>query len=499
MDIAAYGRVSTNHDDQLDSLENQREFFVEYARRNGHRLVHLYADEGISGTSLRRREQFQRLMQDARLGLFQCVVAKDVSRFARNTVDFLQSIRELKAMGVNVMFITANMESLGESEFILTIFGAMAQEESANLSKRVKFGKRINAKKGRVPRHVYGYDRIDNFTLAINPLEAQVVRDIFQMYTEDGLGFHRIRMALNRRGTKTKFGTEWDNTAIKRILTNSIYCGDYVNHKYESESYLTGRLVKVPEEQQFHHDRPEWAIITPEKFEQAQKQLEARRTKYRNFSPSGRGRYSSQYPFSTLIKCEHCGKSYCRKTYTHVNTRVYWKCATNDSHGKGQCDNFVKLEEKDLLREIKDYLIALIGDKGRFVSEVLSGMEYDTDQSAEEEELSKIERRHKELLSKKEKYMEMYANDVITMQELKTKTSAISEELMALTYQIKARQSAVVIQQNREALVAQYTEEIHRFLELDTVTNVDMRKIIDHISVNKNGNVRIFLRKIDES
>ena len=198
MRIAAYCRVSTDKEEQLDSLENQKEFFSEYAEKHGHTLIRLYADEGISGTSLKKRNEFLRLIKDARLGLFESVVVKDISRFARNTVDFLQSIRELKALGVNIIFITANMQSLGESEFVLTIFGAMAQEESANLSKRVKFGKKINAQKGRVPQRIFGYDRIDNFTLKINYHEAQVVREIYRLYLEEGLGCRTISLQLNR-------------------------------------------------------------------------------------------------------------------------------------------------------------------------------------------------------------------------------------------------------------------------------------------------------------
>ena len=152
MRIAAYCRVSTDKEEQKDSLAHQKEFFLEYAQRNGYELFRLYADEGISGTRLKKRVAFQRMMGDAQAGLFEMVVVKDVSRVARNTVDFLQSIRVLKSMGVNVVFLTANMTSLGDSEFILTIFGAMAQEESGNLSKRVKWGKKINARKGRVPQ-----------------------------------------------------------------------------------------------------------------------------------------------------------------------------------------------------------------------------------------------------------------------------------------------------------------------------------------------------------
>ena len=205
MKIAVYCRVSTDKDEQLDSLEHQKDFFTEFATKNGHKLVRLYADEGITG----------------------------ISRFARNTVDFLQSIRTLKSLGINTLFLTANMESLGESEFILTVFRALAQEESVNLSKRVKFGKKINAQKGRVPQRIFGYNRIDNFTLEINPREAEVVKTIYRLYLEEGLGCRMISLELNRLGYKTKFDCEWNPRGVRRVLMNPIYCGEYVNNKYE--------------------------------------------------------------------------------------------------------------------------------------------------------------------------------------------------------------------------------------------------------------------------
>ena len=245
MRIAAYCRVSTDREEQKDSLVHQKEFFLEYTKKNGYELFRLYADEGISGTSLKKRVEFQRLMQDAQMGLFEMVVVKDISRVARNTVDFLQSIRVLKSIGVNVIFLTANMTSLGDSEFILTIFGAMAQEESGNLSKRVKWGKKINAKKGRVPQRIFGYDRMDNFTLQVNPVEAEVVRTIFRLYLKEGAGCRGISLALNADGAKTKFGCEWNPRGVRRVLTNPIYCGHYVNNKYEIEDFLTGHQIQI--------------------------------------------------------------------------------------------------------------------------------------------------------------------------------------------------------------------------------------------------------------
>ena len=160
MKIAAYCRVSTEKEAQIDSLEKQIEFFNEFTKKNGYELYKLYADEGISGKQIKHRKQFQAMMQDAKAHKFERVVVKDVSRFARNTVDLLQSIRELKSYGIQVDFLNNGEVMEGGSEFILTILGAMAQQESANMSKRVKFGKDITAKKGRVPNLVFGYDKI---------------------------------------------------------------------------------------------------------------------------------------------------------------------------------------------------------------------------------------------------------------------------------------------------------------------------------------------------
>ena len=165
MRMAAYCRVSTEKEEQLSSLENQREFFEQYADKEGDTLVKIYADEGISGKSMNKREAFTQLLEDSQTGAFDYVAVKDISRFARNTSDFLYGIRTLRSNGVDVRFLSNNQTVIGESEFVLTVFAALAQEESSNLSKRVIFGKRQNAKKGRVPNVVYGYNKIDTYTL----------------------------------------------------------------------------------------------------------------------------------------------------------------------------------------------------------------------------------------------------------------------------------------------------------------------------------------------
>ncbi len=495
MRIAAYCRVSTDKEEQKDSLAHQKEFFGEYARKNGHELVRLYADEGISGTSLKKRAEFQQMMEDARRGLFETVVVKDISRVARNTVDFLQSIRGLKAIGVNVVFLTANMTSLGDSEFILTIFGAMAQEESGNLSKRVKWGKRINAKKGRVPPWIYGYRRVDNFTLQIDPAEARVVRRIFRLYLDQGLGCRAISLALNGEGARTKFGCEWDPRGVRRVLTNPIYCGRYVNHKYEVEDFLTGRQARLPPERNYHHHRPGWAIVTEEEFARAQKQMEERSRRY---GASGEGRaearYSAKHLLSTLIKCEHCGRSFCRRTYTYVNTRVYWVCSTNSQYTAAKCDNTVKLEEDELLAELRRGLAALIGGRDRFARGVLSALERrraDLGDGAGREDL---ERRRKRLNAKRSRCQEMYADGVMTMAELKEMTAQIEEEL----WKLARRRERLAAEQAGGERAGRDLREIEGFLDLETMTNPELRRIVDHIGVDREGNVRIVLKRLDD-
>ena len=266
MNIAAYCRVSTEKEDQLNSLETQKEFFLEYTKRTGNTLVKLYADEGISGTKIKNRKQFLQMLSDAEKGMFDLVVVKDISRFARNTVDLLQSVRKLKALGIETQFLTANMDSMGNSEFVLTIFGALAQEESANISKRVKFGKKMNMEKGRVPNLVYGYDKTkgDYFNLSINDKEAKIVRQIFKWYTEEGHGSAKIAIMLNERGLKTKRNCNWSQHAVCRILTNEIYTGKIINGKEEVADFLTGQRKVKDESEWLVAIRPELRLIDDE-------------------------------------------------------------------------------------------------------------------------------------------------------------------------------------------------------------------------------------------
>jgi DNA invertase Pin-like site-specific DNA recombinase len=279
MNIAAYCRVSTDKSDQLNSLDAQKAFFSEYTSKTGDTLARLYADAGISGTKVKNRKEFLKMMADAEMGVFERVVVKDISRFARNTVDLLQSIRKLRSLGIETQFLTSDMASVGNSEFMLTIYGAMAQEESANTSKRIKFGKQMNAKKGRVPNFTFGYDKIpgDYFNLCINSEEADVIKKIFLLYVKGGKSAAGIAAVLNEQGYMTKRGNRWSQNSVCRILTNRLYTGQVVNGKEEVVDFLTGRRVYKSEKDWLVTSRPDLCIIEPEIFEKARGIMETRR------------------------------------------------------------------------------------------------------------------------------------------------------------------------------------------------------------------------------
>jgi hypothetical protein len=280
---------------------------------------------------------------------------------------------------------------------------------------------------------------------------------------------------------------------------NPIYRGILVNHKYEIEDFLTGKQVNIPPDEQFYHERPEWAIVTPEVFQKAQEIMASRRIKYDSGEPFREARYSSKHVFSTLIKCEHCGRSFTRKTYTYVNTRVYWRCVTNDQYTAERCENNIVLNEPDLIRELKQYFTSLIADKEAFITSVLASLEQKIPKTDNPDQTKRdMEAKRKKFLSKKERYQEMYANDLITLSELKAKLSSIMEELKAVDMDLEQIEQSARLRSNAESVIRRYTEEILRFLELDTITNTDMRRVLDHISVNKDGTVRIILKKFED-
>ena len=497
MNIAAYCRVSTDKEDQLNSLETQKEFFLEYTNRTGDNLIKLYADEGISGTKIKNRKEFQRMLADAEKGLFDMVVVKDISRFARNTVDLLQSVRKLKSLGIETQFLTANMTSMGNSEFVLTIFGALAQEESANTSKRIKFGKKMNAEKGKVPNIVYGYDKIigDYFNLSINEEEANVIRQIFKWYTEEGYGGSKIAGMLNERGIKTKRGNNWSQNSICRILTNEIYTGRIINGKEEVADFLTGQRKEKDESEWMVTVRPELRIIDDEIFDKAQDIIKGRQKSF-NITHE---RQSNKYLFSTLIKCKECGWSFRRTVRQYKNTYVRWVCSGHNGRGAASCPNAVTVDEEELIQVLQEYFQDILSKKKKVVDYVIG--EFQRVYKAKDENVE-YEKELNDKLSKlrksREKYMDMYTDDLISREELNEKIGGMRKEIERLENELKMVSYHLTKGEQLEAILNGTFKQMEDITDVHEMTNTQLKRLISKIEVDKDGNVDIYLRLIGD-
>ncbi|MCM1023119.1 MAG: recombinase family protein [Prevotella sp.] len=494
MNIAAYCRVSTDKEDQLNSLEAQKKFFTEYTQNNNHNLVGLYADEGISGTKIKNRTEFQKLMRDAQKGLFEMVVVKDISRFARNTVDFLQSIRQLKALNIETVFLTANQTVLGNSEFILTIFGALAQEESANTSKRIKFGKKINAEKGRVPNLVYGYNKISGeyFTLEINREEAQTVREIFDLYINEEMGTARIANTLNERGIKTKRGCNWTQNAVARILTNRIYVGQIVNGKEEIQDFLTSKRRKKDETDWYVVNRPELRIVSDEIFERAERILETRQNAFVN----NHERHSSKHLFSTLIKCKECGYSFRRMCYRGC---YRWVCSVRNTQGASVCPNAVILDEQLLIDNLQNYFSGILKNKDTMIKNIVSEFNRVYNEKADNElRGAELEKKQSDLEKRRQKYMDMYVDELISRDELNTKLKSINSELEQVRGELSVAEYNLSRGEMLDDILGKTFSGIEQITDISAMSNAQLKKIINRIEVDKDGHIDIFFNLFSE-
>lgn len=501
MKIAAYARVSTEKESQVESFEKQIEFFNEFTKKNNYELYKLYADEGISGKQIKHRKQFQQMMQDAKAKKFDKVVVKDVSRFARNTVDLLQSIRELKSYGIEVDFLNNGEIMEGGSEFILTILGAMAQQESANMSKRVKFGKDITAKKGRVPNIVFGYDKIpdERYTLKINEEEAKIIKEIFESYVYKGIGTTKIAWDLNDRGIRTKkTKSKWVQTSIVRMLKNPIYTGRVTNKKSEVTDFITGTRKDLPEEEWIIVEKPEMRIISDELFNRAQDILAQRSNEFK----LNNKREKTEYVFSTLIYCKHCGYSFrrIRRKYTEYGKEyIRWVCSGRNSMGVNHCPNTTVIDEEELLNAIKEYLKSIISNKKNFMKAVEKEFEKITklrenNERNEESLLKEIEK----VTTKKQKYMEMFQNEVINIQELKKYTNPLNEDISRLERELKLITSEIKEKDVLEKELSKTISTVDDILNNKTITNAMLKTIIDVIEVDSDSNVEVRLKLLNE-
>ena len=365
--VAAYCRVSTDSDEQASSYEVQVEHYANFINSNSEwELAGIYADDGISGTSTKNREEFNRLIQDCMENKVDRIITKSISRFARNTLDCLKYIRQLKEKNIPVFFEKENIDTMdSKGEIMLTIMASLAQQESQSLSQNVKLGLQYRYQQGEITinhNRFLGYTKDEDGHLIIEPTEAEVVKRIFKEYLE---GSSLIQIARNLEADRILTGAgnkNWAGTTVKGILVNEKYMGDALLAKTHTVDFLTKKRVKnngiVP---QYYVENSHEPIIPKTLFLQVQEEI-TRRANLKN--KKGSITYSSKYALSGITYCGKCGEIYRR---LHWNNRgkksIVWRCYSRLDKTK-DCDARTILEE-DLKQVVVDEINRVFGDEGR--------------------------------------------------------------------------------------------------------------------------------------
>ena len=384
--VAAYCRVSTDDEEQLTSYEAQKNYYTDKIMTNKEwTMAGIFADEGITGTSARKRPEFLRMIRQCKQGKIDIVLTKSISRFARNTVDCLNYVRALKELGIAVIFEKENMNTLEiDSEILITMLGAFAQSESESISANVRWGIRQAMKEGKATiqyKYLYGYRKGDDSKPEIIPDQAEVVRKIYDLFLS-GTPVRGIQEYLNANSVPNINGeSKWARSAIDSILTNEKYCGDVLLQKTYIDDCINKKVKKNTGQLpmylvQNHHE----GIISRETFDAAQAELARRsagKSPSKKNAPTGRSRYSSKYALSDRLYCGECGTRYQRCTWRNRDgsKRIVWRCVSRVDYGSTYCHDSPTLDEEPLHRAILAAINSTIKDKDNIVYNLKAAME----------------------------------------------------------------------------------------------------------------------------
>ena len=475
--VAAYCRVSTDSDEQATSYDAQVEHYTNLIKKNDDwEFAGIFADDGISGTNTKKREEFNRMIEECMEGNIDMVITKSISRFARNTLDCLKYIRQLKEKNIPVFFEKENINTMdSKGEVLITIMASLAQQESESLSKNVKLGLQFRYQNGEVQvnhNRFMGYTKDENGHLIIEPDEAEIIKRIYREYLQ-GASLKQIGEGLEADGILTAAGkTKWRPETIKKILKNEKYIGDALLQKTYTVDVLTKKRVPnnglVP---QYYVENSHEAIIPRDLYMQVQEEM-VRRANLRSGQNRKKRVYSSKYALSSIVYCSKCGDIYRRVVWNNRGKRsIVWRCCTRVEHGPGAC-NADAIHESELQNLVVRAINMALGQKDtmydvlqRNVEAVLTG----TDGISLDEIDTRLEELQKELLN---------------VANAKGNYDSIVDEIYRLR---EAKQNAQVEGAEREGM-KQRISEMQQFLAEQTqeVTEYDeqlVRRLIEKITV----------------
>lgn len=487
--IGAYVRVSTDKDDQINSFESQYKYFKSLIDKNENwELVKIYADEGITGTSIDKRDDFNLMIDDAKSGKLDFIITKEVSRFARNTVDTLQITRDLKELGIGVLFLIDNINTLDkDGEFRLTIMASMAQEESRKTSERVKWGQTQKMKQGVVfGRNLLGY-RVEKGKLYLVEDEAEIVKLIFHKYLNEGKGTHIIARELKEEGIKpydpdgrAKYKNDWSNTQILRVLRNEKYVGDLCQKKTYTKNFLDHkkRCNRGQEEMTYIRDHhPEIAIISRDMWDATQAEVQRRTT-----TAEQKSKHSNRYWASGKIFCGVCGERFVNKIKkTSVGSSRAWNCLNHvkaAAFRNAECSMSEWASDRSLKNIVLHILNVLVDNKEELKQEIIKDI---AELSIEEKTKSAddIQGKIDKLEQRKLKLIDIRLADEITQSDFKIKQKEIDDGITKLYEELDKLKELENTKQKQQDRMNNIIAEIDRVL---TLKGEDFEKLLREVT-----------------
>ena len=486
--VTFYARVSTDQDEQINSLENQVQYYTELIQsRPNWRFVPGYVDEGISGGSTKKRDNFNRMIRDAKAGVFDFIITKEISRFSRSTLDCIRYTQELLDYNVGVFFQNDNINTLDtDSEFRLVIMAGVAQDEIRKLSERLKFGFRQAIKNGHVLGNdkLYGYDKKD-CVLTVNEEEAEIIRIIFDLYGNQRLGTRTISKRLMELGYTSREGNAFNTLTIRHILENPKYKGWYCGNKSQSVDYRTKRNVLLDESEWVTYPDPSIpAIVSEELWNRANALYKRRREEMKSHS-SGLS-FHNRYPYSAKIYCEEHGTTFHRQVIqTKKGQQEVWQCKVYRSHGRAACPA-PQIRSSDLDVILSDIFKELVRDKEKIIDSLVTVLtnipkevDYGKLRCQVENEMDDLER-------KKNRLLDLSIAGALTVEEFKERNDAFNAQIQECQGKLTAIRQEEENQSSEELdipAIRQALDEALRFTgEIDTAL---VATILDKVVVKK--------------
>lgn len=438
--VTFYARVSTDKDEQLNSLENQVQYYTEFIQSKPNwTYCSGYIDEGISGTSTKKRDSFNRMIADAKAGRFDFIITKEISRFSRSTLDSIQYTQELLEHDVGVFFQNDNINTLdSDSEFRLVVMAGVAQDEVRKLSERLKFGFRQAIKNGHVLGNdkLWGYDKKD-CVLTINETEAQAVRRIFDLYANQQLGVRRISQVLYDEGFTSRKGNEFNVLTIRHILCNPKYKGWYCANKTQTVDYRSKRKIFLDEDEWVMYPDPSIPAIVSEELWDRAHALYKRRSEQARAHQS-RAEFHNRYPYSGKIICEEHGTSFHRHTIkSKSGEKEVWQCKIYHAKGKSAC-SAPQLRTTELDQIMAQIFNQLAKNRQAIVDAVVKVIQAVPDEHDYARDAQRLEAEIEDLSAKKDRLLELSIAGAITIEEFKRRNDSFNKQVQSLEDQMEA-------------------------------------------------------------